>query len=186
MLRRKHPDKQVQLWAQDEARLGLQPILRRIWAPVGKQPYCDHKRGYQWVYLYHFLRPSTGDSHCLIMPTVNNEAMSLALENWIQDLPQAEDKILVLLVDQAGWHMSKKLRVPENVVLYPLPPYTPELQPVEASWPLFREPLANRFFAQLDDLVVCLIHRCRWLADHPELLRARCAWQWLIHAENPA
>jgi transposase len=118
------------------------------------------------------------------MPTANSEVMSLALENWVKNLPQAENKILLLLVDQAGWHMSKKLRVPGNVVLYPLPPYTPELQPVEASWPLFREPLANRFFGKLDDLVESLIHRCRWLADHPELIKARTAWRWIVDAEK--
>jgi transposase len=119
------------------------------------------------------------------MPTVNNQAMSLALENWMKDLPKSEDKIVVLLVDRAGWHMSKKLQVPNNVILYPLPPYTPELQPVETSWPLFREALANRFFKQIDDLIDCLIQRCRWISHHPEQPRARCSWQWLIHAENP-
>lgn len=120
------------------------------------------------------------------MPTVNSEVMSLALGNWIEDMPQSENKILVLLIDRAGWHMSKKLRVPENVILYPLPPYTPELQPVEACWPLFRESLANRFFSKLDDLVECLFQRCRWLSYNPDIVKARTAWTWIIDAERLA
>jgi transposase len=155
-----------------------------MWAPVGQRPTSDHKRAYQWVYAYHFLRPSSGESHWLLMPTVNTEVMGLALANWIKQIPDAEEKIILLLVDQAGWHMSAKLSCPSNVILHPLPPYTPELQPVEATWPLLREAVANRFYPSLEKLTHTLIERCRWLSDHPEIIKARTAWQWLIDAEN--
>lgn len=155
-----------------------------MWAPVGQRPTSDHKRAYQWVYAYHFVRPSTGESHWLLMPTVNIEAMGLALENWIRQIKNPKDKIIVLMVDQAGWHMSAKLPCPDNVILHPLPPYTPELQPVEATWPLLREAIANRYYASIEALTQKLIHRCRYLSDHPDLIKARTAWKWLIDAED--
>ena len=56
-LQREYPGAQVQLWAEDEARLGLKPMMRRVWAPVGKRPVARFKRGYKWTYLYGFDRP---------------------------------------------------------------------------------------------------------------------------------
>ncbi len=67
-----HPEAQeVELWAEDEARLGLKPVLRRVWAPVGKRPVAKVKRGYEWTYLYGFVRPQSGEVFWLILPTVN-------------------------------------------------------------------------------------------------------------------
>ena len=150
----------------------------------GERPIALHKRAYKWLYVFHFVQPATGQSHWLLMPTVNTEVMSLALESWVKEVDPERKKRLVLLVDQAGWHQSKKLRVPENIVLYPLPPYTPELQPVEATWPLLREAVANRFFNTMIPFKKKIIERCRYLLDNPSVIKARTAWRWLINAQN--
>ena len=71
-------------------------------------------------------------------------------------------KVLVVLVDNAGGHIAKDLKVPDNVRLYRLPPCTPELQPAEHLWPLVREALANRDFDHLVRLAGKLRHRCNW------------------------
>ena len=55
-----HPEAEVELWTEDEARLGLKPVVRRVWAPVGKRPVALFKRGYEWTYLYGFVRPESG------------------------------------------------------------------------------------------------------------------------------
>jgi hypothetical protein len=157
-----------------------------MWAMKGERPIALHKRAYQWIYAFHFVQPTTGRSHWLLMPTVNIEVMSLALESWVKEVDPQGRKLLVLLVDQAGWHQSKKLRVPDNVILYPLPPYTPELQPVEATWPLLREVVANRFFTSMAPFQKKLVQRCRYFIDNPSILKARTNWNWLRLVDNAA
>jgi hypothetical protein len=77
----------------------------------------------------------------------------------------------VVLVDNAGWHVAKRLMMPADVALHPLQPRKPELRPAEPRWPLVREAVANRGFADLDEMEPVLNERCRWLIDHPEVVR---------------
>lgn len=185
-LARKHPDKKVELWAEDEARLGLQPILRRQWAGPGERPIALHRRAYRWLYAFHFVHPATGKGFWLLMPEANTGVMSVALAEWVKEVNPRADKLLVLLVDQAGWHLSKDLRVPEGVVLYPLPPYSPELQPTECTWPILREALANRLFENWEVFYETLSERCRWMTRNPWAVAARTAWDWIVQAEHVA
>jgi transposase len=89
--------------------------------------------------------------------------------------------VLVLLVDNAGWHVAKDLAVPANVRLYRLPPCTPELQPAEHLWPLVREGLANHDFDHLVELGAKFRRRCNWLADHPETVQGTVGFHWAIN-----
>ena len=93
--------------------------------------------------------------------------------------PEGE-KVLVLLVDNAGWHIAKDLAVPDNVRLYRLPLCTPELQPAEHQWPLVREGLANRDFDHLVGLGGKLRRRCDWLAEHPESVQGMVGFHWAV------
>ena len=72
-IRKAHPEaEEVELWAEDEARLGLKPVIRRVWAPVRKRPVARFERGYKWrTYLYGFVQPESGQVFWLILPTVN-------------------------------------------------------------------------------------------------------------------
>src|SRR5215218_9191987 len=81
-----HPEAEVQLWAEDEARLGLKPVVRRVWAPVGERPVARFERGYKWTYLYGFVRPESGKVFWLILPTVNTELFSLALGEFAKEV----------------------------------------------------------------------------------------------------
>jgi len=152
----------------------------------GERPMAPHRRAYQWVYAYHFVKPASRQGHWLILPSVNVEWMGEALKNWVKEVDPDRKKLLVLLIDGAGWHKSKKLPVPENVLLYPLPSYTPELQPVESTWPLLREAVANRFFKTISSLKEKLIERCRYLFDNPDLVKGRTNWHWIAAVENLA
>jgi hypothetical protein len=81
-------------------------------------------------------------------------------------------------VDHAGWHTAGRLKPPANVVLHRPPPCTPELQAAEPLWPLVREAVANRGFDDLAALQGPLIERCRWLIDHPEVVRGVVGVHW--------
>jgi hypothetical protein len=129
-LKQAHPGAEVQLWAEDEARLGLKPVMRRVWAPVGKRPVARFKRGYKWTYLYGFVRPESGEVFWLILPTVNVELFSMALKEFAEEVGAGgEEKRVLLVVDKAGWHTGGEVEVPEGIHLEFLPSGSPELQP---------------------------------------------------------
>jgi hypothetical protein len=179
-LRAAHPDKAVEVWAEDEARLGLKPVARRAWAPRGQRPRSCGRARYEWLYVYGFARPATGQTFTVILPRVKVERMAEALQAFAAWADPSGEKVLVLVVDRAGWHTAKRLAVPPNVVLHHLPSCTPELQPAEPLWPLVREGLANKTFPTLAALTVPLERRCRWLADHPDVVKGAVGFHWAV------
>jgi transposase len=179
-LRRKHPNKIVEVWTEDETRLGLKPITRRVWAPKGLRPVSNGQARYRWLYVYGFARPKTGQLFRVFLPRVKTELMSQALLEFAAAADPYRKKRLVLVVDNAGWHVSRKLDVPNNVVLYRLPPCTPELQPIEPLWPLLREVVANRRFHDLGHFKNVVRRRCDYLAQHPDIVRGRTGFHWVL------
>ena len=174
-----HPDKRVELWGEDEARLGLQPVVRRVWAFKGQRPIANVCPAYQWLYVYGFVNPLTGESSLLLLPSVSIEWMNEALAIFAQEQNPRQDKMIVLLWDQAGFHTSTKLNIPEGIHLYPLPPYTPELQPAERLWPLMREAVANESHKKIETLENTLSERCQWLMNDQNTVAKLTRFQWI-------
>jgi hypothetical protein len=166
------------VWAEDEARLGLKPITRRVWSPRGRRPRSSGRTRYDWLYVYGFARPSTGRTFCVILPRVNAERMGEALAAFAAHADPGGRKVLVVPVDRAGWHVAKRLAVPPNVALHYLPACTPELQPVEPLWPLVREAVANRSIGRIDRLRVVLRARLAYLARNPGIVRRVVGFHW--------
>lgn len=173
-----HPKKDIETWFEDEARLGLKPTIRRRWALKGQRPMAPSDTRYKWLYAYAFVHPTDGRSSWFLFPTVNGTLMSIALREFINDVDPAHKRIIVLIVDQAGFHTTPNIVVPENVVIRFLPSHTPELQPVESVWPLLREAMHNRSFVELDDLQEVLVQRCNYLLEHPEVVHAHTGFSW--------
>ena len=165
--------------------MGLQPIVRRVWAPRGQRPTAVVHPRYEWLYVYGFVRPETGATEWLLLPTVSVEAFSLALAEFAQAVGAGPRKQVVLVLDGAGWHASERLELPPGLHLLPLPPYSPELQPAERLWPLLDEPLANRAFAALADLDAILGDRCVALAAQPDRIRAHTHFHWWPRLAEP-
>ena len=130
-LKETYPTSEVELWCEDEHRLGLKPIIRKVWSPIGEGPSVKVHQRYEWTYLYSFVRPKTGEAHWLILPTVNAQVFSLALEHFAREVGAGTRRRILLVLDQAGWHTSKELKVPEGIHLEFLPPASPELHPAE-------------------------------------------------------
>jgi hypothetical protein len=173
-----HPTATVMLWAEDEHRLGLLPVVRRIWAPKGQRPTAHVERHYEWLYVYGFIRPTTGQSWWCLLPLVTTDAFALALTTFARDEGIDAAHRAVLVVDQAGWHLSADVALPEGIDLAFLPAYSPELQPAERLWPLVDEPLTNRAFPDLDALEAVLVERCRTLETEPHRLAAHTRFHW--------
>jgi hypothetical protein len=178
--RRDHPGKVVELWAEDEARPGLKPIARRVWAVEGRRPTAHGRTKYEWLYVSGFVHPAGGRDLELILPAANADWMGPALAEFARWADPAGEKLLVGLVDNAGWHIAQRLAGPPNVVLHRLPPCTPELQPAEPLWPLVREVVANAGFDDLEALERPLADRCLWLIDHPEVVRGAVGFHWAV------
>jgi transposase len=177
-LRQTYPEATIELWSQDEHRIGLKPILRRVWARKGSRVRAVVRPRYQWLYLYGFVEPVSGATSWLLMPKVTTAAFSLALSVFAQEQGVGPTKHILLVMDQAGWHKSRELQVPQGLHLLFLPSHSPELQPAERLWPLSNEPLANRVFTSLDELEQIQAERCRWLTAHPEIIRGRTSFHW--------
>lgn len=177
-MQHQHPQAQVELWAMDEHRIGLKPILRRVWAPKGATVKAPVAQRYEWMYVFAFVHPQSGETCWLLLPSVNVEIFSRALAAFANEAGAGPDKQIVLVLDRAGWHSSAQLTLPEGIHLVFLPPYSPEVQPAERLWPLSNEPLANRVFASLDELEAVQAERCRWLQAHPEVVQAPTCFSW--------
>jgi transposase len=153
-------------------------VLRRVWAPVGERPIARLKRGYEWTYLYGFVRPQSGEVFWLILPTVNKELFSLALREFAEEVGAGKDKHIVLVVDQAGWHTSGEVELPEGIHLEFLPSGSPELMPAERLWPLSNEAIANRLFEEICEVEEALLERCLQLLDQTETIKNLTNYHW--------
>ena len=176
--REENPGRKVEVWAFDEHRLGLRPVLRRQWAPKGQRPVAVGRHRYEWLYLYGFVHPGTGEVVRFVCGTVDTDLFGAVLAAFAHAAGAGEGKLIVLVLDNAGWHVSGDLVVPPGIELAFLPPYTPELQPAEHLWPLANEAVANKHFASLADLDAALSERCRTLATMPETIKAATSFAW--------
>ena len=121
--------KPIEIWFQDEARIGQKNKITRRWAKRGTRPSAPRDQRTASAYIFGAICPAEGKGAGLVLPSCHSEAMALHLEEI--SLAVAPGAHALVLLDQAGWHVSKKLPVPDNITLIPLPPKSPELNPVE-------------------------------------------------------
>jgi hypothetical protein len=145
--------KPIELWWQDEARIGQQGSLTRIWAQRGSRPTAPRDQRYQSAYLFGAVCPDRGVGAGLVLPRANVHAMNLHLQEISTQV--SPGAFAVLTLDGAGWHqVGDRLLVPDNIALLHLPPYSPELNPVENVWEFLRHnDLSNRVYATYEAIV---------------------------------
>ena len=106
-IKAKHPHAQVEVYFFDEHRVGLKPILRKVWSPVGTRPTAVVEHRYEWLYVYGFVNPNSGDTSWYLIPRVNTDWFNVVLEAFAQEVGASEQKVILLVMDNAGWHKSK-------------------------------------------------------------------------------
>ena len=160
----------------DEARFGQKGRVCHRWFTRGQRPpgLCDQR--YTWTHLFAAVRPATGEGFALVLPEVSAKAMNEFLAQFAATLPTNEHAVMVL--DRAGWHTAKRLVIPRNVTLVWLPPYSPQLNPVERVWLYLREKhWSHRLLDTADASVDAL---CRaWNALTAERLRSLTSYPYL-------
>jgi transposase len=147
--------KPVEIWWQDEARVGQQGTLTRIWAKRGTRPRALRDHRFTSACLFGAVCPARGTGAAVIMPQVNLEAMNEHLAEISRCV--SVGAIALLILDGAGWHRSPNLKIPDNIALLPLPPYAPELNPVENIWAFLR---GNVLSHRVYDDYEAVIHAC--------------------------
>ena len=122
----------LELWWQDEARVGQKNKIARRWARRGTRPRAPHDQRTSSAYIFGAICPAEGKGAALVLPRCDTQAMNLHLAEIAQAV--APGAHAAILMDRAGWHRAKDLVVPDNLTLVPLPPRSPELNPVENIW----------------------------------------------------
>jgi transposase len=172
------PQATVELWAVDEHRIGLKPLLRTVWTLPGQRPIAPVEQLYDWRYLVGFVHPGSGRTVWHLATTVNIELFSVELEAFAHQVGASPTRQIVLVLDGAGWHDSPQVRVPEHVHLLFLPPRSPELQPAEHLWPLTNTVLINRHFVSIEELEDAQAERCVALQSRSDLIRSTTRFSW--------
>ena len=180
----KHLDQPIEVWATDEHRIGLKPIIRRVWAPKGERPIALGHHRYRWLYVTAFVQPTSGETFWYISNGISKPFFAALLGLFARETGAGRDRIIVLGLDNAGWHTAPHLAVPQGIRLVYLPRYSPELQPAEHLWPVLDEPLANRSFGTLAELEQVVTERCRIL--NSDQLKPGTNFHWWPKPAIPA
>ncbi|HEY6675687.1 MAG TPA: IS630 family transposase [Terrimicrobium sp.] len=166
----------IEIWFQDEARIGQKNKITRRWAKRGTRPSAPRDQRTASTYIFGAICPKLGKGAALILPSCNTEAMNLHLAEIAKTV--APGAHAVLLVDQAGWHLSAML-IPANTTILALPPKSPELNPVENIWQYMRDNwLSNRIFKSYDDIVDHCCYAWNTLVDRPWKIMSIGLRQW--------
>jgi transposase len=175
--------KPVRIWVADEHRYGLIPVVRKCWTLRGERPSAPYQTKYEWGYLYSALEvDGKNAAHFLCLPGVNLTLSHIFLEQLAAVDPEAEH---VVIWDQAGFHPDPKLHaVPAHIHLVPLPPYSPELNPVEAIGDVIKDRIGNTLWATLDALEEALGQELRPIYETPERVRSLVSHGWLMDQVN--
>ena len=144
--------KPLEIWFADEARIGQKNKITRRWAKRGTRPSAPKDQRTASAYIFGAICPAHGKGAGLVLPRCTTQGMTLHLNEISQAV--APGAHALVLVDRAGWHQSKRLVVPDNITLVPLPSKAPELNPVENVWQYMRENwISNRIFTSYPDIV---------------------------------
>jgi hypothetical protein len=162
---------------QDEGRFGRISTPGRCWAPCGIRPDVPSQIVREYTYAYVALSPHDGTMDSLILPQVSERAMSLFLCEVSSRHP---DEFILMVMDGAGWHKANALRVPDNMALIFMPPYSPQLNPVEHIWESIREHgFRNEVFNSMDGVEDQLMRSLAALEKDPASVAAMAGFPWI-------
>jgi putative transposase len=151
--------------------------LTRQWARRGSRPRQPRDQRYQAAYIFAAVCPTSEKAAALVLPYADTAAMNLHLAEIAAQV--APDAHAVVILDQAGWHVAKALIVPDNITLLPLPPYSPELNPIENLWQFLKHNYLNaRVFASYEAIVEACSEAWRCLRAIPGQIRSITSRKW--------
>jgi transposase len=173
----------VELWFQDEMRVGQKNGLVYQWARQGTRPSQPADQRYESAYLFGAVCPARDTGAALAMPSANTEAMQKHLDEIGRNVVPGAHAIVLL--DQAGWHTTDKLETPKNLTLLPIPPASPELNAAENIWQYLRQTyLSNRIFDGYDEIIAACCEAWRRLEAETGRIRSIASRSWACIGQN--
>lgn len=176
-----HPEaRSIEVWVQDETRVGQKSKLGRRWVEKGSSPTTAVHGGFKSAWLFGAFCPQRDIGVAIVVEAVSTEAMSVHLAAVSKAV--LPDNHAMVLVDGAGFHATAKdLVVPTNITIVTLPPYSPELSPPEAVWEFLKNgPLLHRLYNTVDDVIDRCCAAWNSLVGEPGRIRSLCSFPWLM------
>lgn len=170
-----HKFKSVNIYCQDESRFGLHTRTGRVITAKGIKPVCPYQHKFENTYLYGAFSAINGESLMLELPYCNTECFQLFLNEFSKQKP-TELKVVVL--DNGRFHKSKRLIIPENIVLIFLPPYSPELNPAEKIWWFIKQEFVCKSFSDINCLSKYICSIVRKSLDK-KIIKSICSFKYL-------
>ena len=175
--------KPIEIWFQDEARIGQKNTLVRQWARKGTRPFQPADQRYRSAYLFGAICPAQGKGAAVVMPKSNTYAMQLHLDEI--SLNVARGAHAALIMDRAGWHTTPKLKVPKNISIVLLPSRSPELNPMENIWRYMRQNwLAARVFETYEAILEACCTAWNRLIESPQTITSIGMRKWAHMGQN--
>lgn len=162
---------------QDEARVGQQGTLTRVWAKRGSRPPAPRDQRRIWAYILGAACPDRQKAVGVVLPFLNARSLSVHLD--LIGRKVADGAHAVLLLDGAGFHVAKDLKIPANMTLMKIPPYSTELNSMENVWEYLRSnKLSNTVFETYEDILSCCCEAWNFFAHDPQRIASITARSW--------
>lgn len=172
-----NPDKKIEIWFQDEARAGQKGSLAYRWAEKGTRPRVIKDRRFESAWIFGAVCPKRDLGVGLVFSKANADSMNIFLQEVSKNVDVESHAIM--LVDQAGWHIAKKLNIPSNITLVRLPPYSPELNPTENVWEFLRSNyLSHKIYQTIDDVIDACCRAWNSVIGEAGRIRSICTRSW--------
>ena len=169
--------RRVNLYFQDESRFGLMTHLGKCIAAKGVQPIIDYQHKFSTTYLWGSYSPIDGNSFVWEINGVNKQIFQAYLSQMSQHRP---DELMILIIDNAGFHSTKNIEIPHNIKLINIPPYSPELNPCEQIWKYIKQDYKNQIFKDMDTLKTWLHNTVNSMSN--EVIKSICSNHHYLNA----
>jgi len=161
----------------DESRVGQKGIITRDWFKKGTRPRVIRQQQHISTYIFGAVCPEKDYGAAMIFSECDTEVMQLFLNEVSKKIPVGRHAVLIL--DQASWHTTENLKSPSNISLLHLPPYSPELNPVEQVWHFLKQYfLSNRVFKDWDDIANACVKAWNVFVHEPLRIKSLCSRDW--------
>jgi transposase len=167
----------IEIWWQDESRVGQQGSLSRVWATKGTRPRVVRQRQFLNTYIFGACCPEKDKGCALILPECHTGMMQLHLDEISKNVEDGFHAIVI--IDSASWHTTEALNIPNNISLSPLPAYSPELNPMEQVWQKIKgDSLTNTTFKSYEDIVERCAEAWNSFCDEDGNIKQLCSRAW--------
>jgi len=167
--------KSVDIWFQDETRIGQQGSTSRLWARKGTRPRALKQQQFNYAYLYGAVCPSNGQAVGLVLPNANTKCMELHIDEIAKSIPEGRHALII--VDGAGWHQKHHQR--DNITLLKIPPYSPELNPCEQVWQYIKDKwLKNRCYKDYNHILDAVCEAWNKFCKQTSRIKRTCTRSW--------